>query len=473
MKASKTEKTSKQNKINPEIFREYDIRGIADKDLTNNIVEKIAKAYGTYVQEHNKKGTVDIVVGRDNRLSSERIENALIKGILSTGCNVIGIGVAPTPILYYAIHHYKKDGGVMVTGSHNPIEFNGLKLCLGADSIYGKEIQKLRAMVERNKKEEKKKKEGKLTTKNPIEPYLNEIKEKIKLKRKLKIVIDAGNGTAGMIVPKLFSSLGCEVVPLYCNLDGRFPNHLPDPTVPELMQDLMQKAKEEKADIGLGYDGDGDRIGTVDEKGKMIFSDKLLALFSKEFLLKNPGEKIIFDVKCSDALPEFIKKYGGKPIMWKTGHSLIKAKMKKEKALFAGEASGHINFADEWYGFDDAVYASARLLQFLSSSNKNFSELMSEVPSYYSTPVIRSYCSDKDKFDIVEKVREHFKKTYKVIEIDGAKIMFENIGGWALVRASNTQPAIVLAFEAKTKEGLKEIKSIVAKKLREFNITFV
>jgi len=461
----------KLNKINPEIFREYDIRGIADKDLPNDVVERIAKAYGTYVQEQSKKETIDIVIGRDNRLSSERIKNALVKGILSIGCNIIDIGIVPTPVLYYAIQHYKKDGGVMVTGSHNPVEFNGLKLCLGADSIYGKEIQKLRLMAEQDKSKEVKKK-GKLAKKSPIESYLSEIKEKIKLKRKLRIIIDAGNGTAGLIAPKLFSSLGCEVIPLYCNLDGRFPNHLPDPTVPELMQDLKSKVKEEKADLGLGYDGDGDRIGTVDEKGKMIFSDILLALLSKDFLSKNPEASIVFDVKCSNALLEFIKKYGGKPIMWKTGHSLIKAKMKEEKALFAGEASGHINFADEWYGFDDAIYASARLLQILANSNKNFSELLSEIPFYHMTPVFRPYCPDKDKFKIVEKVKEHFKKNFNVIDIDGAKILFENIGGWALVRASNTEPALTLAFEAKTEGGLEKIKSVIAEKLKEFNISF-
>jgi len=359
----------------------------------------------------------------------------------------------------------------MVTGSHNPLKFNGLKLCLGADPIYGKEIQKLRAMAEHDKSK-KAEKEGKLTTKKPIGPYLTEIKKKIKLKRKLKIVIDAGNGTAGIVAPKLFSSLGCDVIRLYCNLDGRFPNHLPDPIIPELMQDLMKRVKKEKADLGLGYDGDGDRIGIVNEKGEMIFSDKLLALLSKEFLTKNHGEKIIFDVKCSDALPEFIKKHGGKPIMWKCGYSLIKAKMRKEKALFAGEASGHVCLADGWYGFDDAIYASARLLQILASSNKSLSQLLSEIPSYYTTHVIKPYCPDKDKFKIVEKIKQHFKKNYKVIDMDGAKIMFKDIGGWALVRASNTQPAITLAFEAKTKEGLKKIKGIVAKKLKEFNITF-
>lgn len=459
-----------QNKINPEIFREYDIRGIADKDLTSEAVEKIGKAYGNYLQEHIKKEIIDVVVGRDNRLSSERIKNAFVKGILLTGCDVTDVGVVPTPVFYYSILHYKKDGGVMVTGSHNPLQFNGLKLCLGADSIYGKEIQKLRVAIEHCKYKEGMK--GKLTKESPLEHYIEEVKKRIKLKRKLKIVIDAGNGTAGMIAPKLFSSLGCKVISLYCNLDGRFPNHLPDPTVPELMQHLMKKVKEEKADIGLGYDGDADRIGTVDEKGKMIFSDKLLALLSKEFLKRNPGAKIIFEVKCSNALPEFIKKYGGKPIMWKTGHSLVKAKMREEKALLAGEASGHITFADDWYGFDDAIYASARLLQILTSSNKSFSELMSEVPSYFSTSVIRPFCPDNKKFRIVEKIKNHFKKKYKVIEIDGAKILFENIGGWALVRASNTEPALTLAFEAKTKEGLEKIKSIVAKKLKEFNITF-
>lgn len=446
--------------INPNIFREYDIRGIAAEDLTNETIELIGKAFGTFL---GRKGMRKYVIGRDVRLSSERIKNALIGGINLTGGDVIDIGEVPTPVLYFAIVHLKADGGVMVTGSHNPIEFNGLKMSEGIASIYGNDIQKLRALIERNDFEAGL---GKTEQKNLVPDYVATIKSKIKVARKLKIVVDAGNGTAGVIAPQLWEDLGCEVIRLYCEPDGRFPNHLPDPTVPKYVKDLQQKVVETGAEVGIGYDGDSDRIGAIDEKGRMIFADRLIALFSQEVLKKHPGAKIVFDVKCSQALPEHIKKHGGEPLMWKTGHSLLKAKMKEIHSPFAGEMSGHIFFADDYFGFDDAIYASGRLLEIVSQSKQKLSELIDEIPYFISTPEIRVDCADDAKFDVVANIATSFKKQYETIDIDGARVLFGD--GWGLVRASNTQPVLVLRFEAKTEQRLSEIKNIFKKKLREY-----
>lgn len=446
--------------INPNIFRQYDIRGIADRDLTDENIELIGKAYGSYL---GKKGLKKFVIGRDVRLSSGRIQNALIKGITSTGGEVINIGQVPTPVLYFSILHFQADGGVMVTGSHNPIEFNGLKLCEGIASIYGEGIQDLRKIIDAN---EFLTGQGSIELKDVVPDYIQTIKEKINLKRKLKIVIDAGNGTAGVIAPQLWEDLGCEVIRLYCEPDGNFPNHLPDPTVPKYVVDLQKTVLENDADLGIGYDGDADRIGAIDDKGRMIFADRLIALFSRNVLEKNPGATIVFDVKCSQALPEYIEKFGGKPLMWKTGHSLLKAKMKEDEAPFAGEMSGHIFFGDDYFGFDDAIYASGRLLEIVAASDRKLSELTDEIPYFISTPEIRVECSDDAKFDIVADLVRSFKKDYRVVDIDGARVQFGD--GWGLVRASNTQPVLVLRFEAKTKERLKEIKEIFRKKLREY-----
>ena len=446
--------------INPNIFREYDIRGIAEKDLTDEVVELIGRAYGSYMR---RNGWKKFVVGHDVRLSSERIQNALIKGITSTGGDVINLGQVPTPVVYFAIVDLKVDGGVMVTGSHNPIEFNGLKLCEGIGSIYGEGIQNLKSIIDDNNFESG---QGKTESMNLVPKYMETIKSKIKLNRKLKIVIDSGNGTAGVIAPQLWEQLGCEVVQLYCEPDGRFPNHLPDPTVPKYVVDLQKKVLETKADIGIGYDGDSDRIGTIDETGRQIHADRLIALFSRDILKRIPGASIVFDVKCSQALPEYIEKFGGKPLMWKTGHSLLKAKMKEEKSPFAGEMSGHIFFGDDYFGFDDAIYASGRLMQIVANSNKKLSELIDDIPYFISTPEIRVECSDDTKFDVVADIAKSFKQQYDTFDIDGARVLFGD--GWGLVRASNTQPVLVLRFEAKTEQRLNEIISIFKKKLREY-----
>ncbi len=437
------------------IFREYDIRGIVDKDLTEDTVEKVGKAYGSIIQGN-------VVVGKDIRQSSEKFSKALIKGIRSTGCNVIDIGVSTTPLLYFSIHYYKQAGGVMVTGSHNPIEFNGLKLCKEVLSIHGEGIQDIRKIIE---KKEFKTGKGKLSNKKPLAHYNSYVKKDIKLNKKLKVVIDAGNGTAGLTAKKLLQDLGCEVIPLYCEPDGKFPNHLPDPTVVEYLQDLVKKVREEKADVGIGYDGDADRIGIVDEKGEIIWGDRLLMLYSKELQARKPGSKIVFDVKCSNLLEEAIKQHGGIPIMWKTGHSLLKSKMHEENAEIAGEMSGHMFFKDRFLGFDDAVYASCRFLEILSNTDKKASQLLEDVPKTYYTPEIRVDCSEDKKFRIPEELKKELRNEFTICDIDGARIQFQD--GWGLVRASNTQPVLVLRFEAQTQQRLEEIRRFVEGKVEE------
>jgi len=445
--------------MNPHIFREYDIRGLVEKDLTEEVAKQIGQAAGTYLRKYGNK----IVVGKDNRKSSHLLANALIEGLLSTGCDVIDIGTFPTPVLYFSIHLYSQTGGVMLTGSHNPPEYNGFKICEGLSSLYGEEIQKLRRIIESKNFE---KGEGKLFRKNPKQDYVNFISKKVEINPDLKIVIDAGNGTSGFLIPELMEKLNLNPSCLYMEPDGNFPNHLPDPTVVENMQDLIAKVKQLKADIGIGYDGDADRIGAIDDRGRIVWGDKLLCLYAKDMLSRHPHSKVIMDVKCSQATIEYIEKYGGKPIMWKTGHSLIKEKMKKEGALLAGEMSGHMFFKDNYLGFDDAFFASLRLLEILSKTKEKFSQLVDEIPNYYSTPEIRIDCPEQEKFKVVENFKKYFKKKYKTIDIDGVRILFEN--GWGLVRASNTQPILVLRFEAKTEQGLQEIKNEIKKKLSEY-----
>lgn len=451
--------------MNTNIFREYDIRGIADEDLTDDVVERIGKAYGSTML---RKGHGLVSVGRDVRLSSERIKDALIGGILSTGVNVIDVGVVPTPVLYFSIVHLETDGAVMVTGSHNPIEFNGLKMNEGLLSLYGEQIQNLRKMIESVDFEDG---NGRLTSTEIIPAYQKMIEERITIRKPFKIVIDAGNGTAGPVAPDVFERLGCKVVRLYCEPDGRFPNHLPDPTVLKYVKDLKEKVIAEEADIGLGYDGDSDRIGVIDERGNVVFADQLLALLAKDVLATNPGGVILFDVKCSQMLPEVIEKAGGKPLMWKTGHSLIKKKLKETGAPLAGEMSGHIFFEDGYFGFDDGIYVSFRLMQYLSTQEKSLGELVDELPKFVSTPEIRIGCPDEDKFDVVRRITEDFKKSYEVIDIDGARVLFGD--GWGLVRASNTQPILVLRFEAKTEQRLEEIRRVFREKLSVFKMVEV
>ncbi|GAV23967.1 phosphomannomutase/phosphoglucomutase [Carboxydothermus pertinax] len=439
-------------KVNPSIFREYDIRGIAETELNDEVVRLIGQAYGTFLKRYN----IDIItVGGDVRLSTEKIRKSLIEGIIATGINVIDIGIVTTPLFYYSLYHFDVNGGVMVTGSHNPKEFNGLKLALGKTTIYGEQIQEIRKIIEENRIALSEN-PGKVTHENIGRAYIEMLTSKIKLgSRKLKVAVDAGNGAASDYIVPYLDALGCEVIPLYCQPDGNFPDHHPDPVKRENLVDLVKYVREEKADLGIAFDGDADRIGVVDDRGEVVWGDKLMVLYWREILARHPGETAIVEVKCSQALVDEIIKLGGKPYFYKTGHSLIKAKMKELNALFTGEMSGHMFFADEYFGFDDAFYAAGRLLRILSNSDKKLSELLADVPVYYSTAETRIDCSDELKFKVIEKIKEDALKQYEAITVDGIRILYPD--GWGLVRASNTQPVLVARCEAKSPERLKEI----------------
>jgi phosphomannomutase/phosphoglucomutase len=442
--------------IKPEIFREYDIRGIVDKDLNPETVELLGRGIGTYYRHKKRR---EVAVGRDCRLSSSKFFEALTRGLHSTGCEVVDLGTVPTPLLYFAIYHKKIEAGVMITGSHNPPQYNGFKMMVGDETLYGKEIQNIFDIIKNNAFIQEK---SSLKRAYDIIPeYQDYLVKNIKLKKKMKVVVDAGNGTAGFVACPVFKRLGCEVIELYCNMDGRFPNHHPDPTLPEALKDLIKKVAETKAELGVAYDGDGDRIGVIDDQGNILWGDQLMVFFSRDILSSNPGAQIIFDVKASKVLYEEVEKLGGRPIMWRTGHSLIKKKIKEEKALLAGEMSGHIFFADRYFGFDDAIYSSARLLELLARSPKKLSQMFSELPKTYHTPEIRVYASDKVKFKIVEEVKKELAKKHPIIDIDGVRAIFPQ--GWGLVRASNTQEVLVLRFEGDTDEALKAIEKEVKK----------
>lgn len=448
-------------KISPFIFREYDIRGKVGVDFTPEVVRLIGRAYGTMVK---RNGGQKIVSGRDGRLSGPDLQKALIEGILATGVDVIDIGVTPTPVMYFSLFTLEDmGGGIQVTGSHNPPEFNGLKICLGKDTLFGKDIQKIRELVE---KEDFESGEGKYSERDALSPYIDYLSQNIHLARPLKVALDPGNGVCALTAPEIFKRLGCEVECLFCDLDGTFPHHHPDPVVPENLKYLIETVKTKELSVGFGYDGDGDRIGVIDEKGNIIWGDQLLIIFAQELLKRHPSAKIIGEVKCSRILYQIIEKLGGKPIMWKTGHSLIKGKMKEEGALLAGEMSGHIFFADRWFGFDDGVYASLRLAEILSASNKPLSAFLEGLPKMISTPEIRTECPDEIKFQVVAELVERFKREgLKVVDVDGARIEFKE--GWALVRASNTQPVLVLRFEAETEEFLDTLKNRLYSALKE------
>ncbi|RPJ16122.1 MAG: phosphomannomutase/phosphoglucomutase [Desulfobacteraceae bacterium] len=439
--------------MNPGIFREYDIRGVTGKDLTEEDVILIGKSVGTYLLDRGKS---NVVVGRDCRITSENYAEKVMVGLLSTGCNVTDIGVCPTPVLYFSIQHLKMEGAVMVTASHNPPEYNGFKVCIGSDSLHGRELLELLEIINNNAFSSGK---GSRSFSDVVTPYKEFLNKNIFISKPLRVGIDAGNGTSGVIAVPVLKNLGCEVHDLYCDMDGRFPNHEADPTVLKNMKDLIALVREKNLDIGIGYDGDGDRIGVVDEKGDLIFGDKLMIIFAREILSRKPGATFISEVKCSKTMYDDIEKHGGRAIMWRTGHSLIKKKMKEEKAELAGEMSGHMFFADRYFGFDDATYASCRLLEIIAKTGKKISELLSDVPKTYSTPEIRVDCPDDKKFALVKNVTDFFRKDYNVIDIDGVRVLFED--GWGLVRASNTQPALVLRFEAMTEQRLKEIKNLV------------
>lgn len=447
--------------MNPAIFREYDIRGLAEKDFDADFANLLGKVHGTAVY---RKGGRRVTVGRDCRATSDPYAEAVIQGLLSAGLQVYDIGVCPTPLLYFSLFHLDVDGGIMVTASHNPSEYNGFKVCLGKDTLYGEQIQDLRVRMERGDFQENA--GGKREAYAIIPPYQEHLWRDVpSLARPLKVVIDAGSGVGGPVAPPIFRRLGCEVWEIACTMDGSFPIHHPDPTVPENLELLIDKVKKEKADLGIAYDGDADRIGAVDEKGNILWGDELLILFARDILKSRPGATIISEVKCSQRLFDDIARNGGKPIMWKAGHSLLKAKMKETGAVLAGEMSGHMFFADRYFGYDDAVYASLRLVELVARLGQPLSALLADLPKTVSTPEIRVDCPDDKKFQIAERAKEFFRQRYPIIDVDGVRVQFPD--GWGLIRASNTQPALVLRFEATTDEKLNEYRRIVEAKLKE------
>ncbi len=457
--------------VNFNIFREYDIRGNADEDLTDEIVYLIGRAYGTWLINHN--GSKKITVGGDARLSTERIRTAIIKGLTSTGLNVINVGLVTTPMLYWTLKYFDLTGGVMVTGSHNPPEMNGLKLCFDKGTLYGEQIQEIKNLIEAGNFIQG---AGHSSKVNIDDEYLKMLKSKFKpFNKKFKVVCDSGNGAAGLTAKKYFESLGCECVSLYEKPDGNFPNHHPDPQKRENLQDLIKFVKSEKADVGFAFDGDADRLGVVDNLGNVIFGDRLMTLYWREILKAHPGALVLVEPKCSMVLPEEAEKLGGKVLYWKSGHSVIKAKMRETGALFAGEYSGHMFFADEFFGHDDAFYSAGRVLRIMSNENKSLSELMSDIEIYPSTEEIRVPCDDTIKFKVVENIKNKALENYKCSTIDGVRILYPE--GWGLIRASNTQPVITVRCEGKNKIALEnimqDVKSrILAENLPDFKWTF-
>lgn len=447
--------------MNPAVFREYDIRGLAEKDFDKDFALLLGKVHGTAVAE---KGGTRVTVGRDCRVTSDPYAEAVIAGMVSAGLHVYDIGVCPSPLLYFSLFHLNVDGGIEITASHNASEYNGFKICLGKDTLYGQQIRDIRTRMERN--DFLGKPGGKVERYEIVPPY-NEflLADVPKLARPLKVVIDAGSGVGGPVAPPIFKELGCQVWEIACVPDPKFPFHHPDPTVPENLEMLIEKVKHEKADVGIAYDGDADRIGAVDEKGNIVWGDELLILFARDMLKRNPGATVISEVKCSQRLYDDIAKNGGKPIMWKAGHSLLKAKMKETGALLAGEMSGHMFFKERYFGYDDAIYASLRLLEILANSGKPLSTLLADLPPGVSTPEIRVDCPDDKKFVIAQKATEYFRQHYEVIDVDGVRVQFAD--GWGLIRASNTQPALVLRFEAKSRAKLNEYRTLIEDKLEE------
>ncbi|NLV91974.1 MAG: phosphomannomutase/phosphoglucomutase [Firmicutes bacterium] len=456
--------------INREIFREYDIRGLEETDLRPDVVALLGRVLADYFRE---AGKTRVLIGRDIRLSGERIRANLGSGLIAGGMEVVDIGVVISPMFYYARVLFDIDAGIMITASHNPGEYNGFKIALGPATIHGEEIQGVLRRMEAAEGTEipllsPEEVEAKVEKRSIWPQYLQMMRDKIKLGPKpLKVVVDCGNGTASLFAEELFTALGCEVIPLYCTSDPTFPNHHPDPVRSDNLKELQALVTKEGADVGIGFDGDGDRIGIVDNEGAIVWGDVLMVLYWREILPKYPGATAIIEVKCSQALVEEVEKLGGKPFFYRTGHSLIKAKMKEVGAVFTGEMSGHMFFADEYYGFDDAFYAAGRLLRILSNTDQSMSQLLQDVPKYPSTAESRVECSDRDKFRVVEELRDRMKAKYEVIDVDGARVLFPE--GWGLVRASNTQPAIVARCEARTQEALEEITRIMHDELTSFD----
>ncbi|HPC66804.1 MAG TPA: phosphomannomutase/phosphoglucomutase [Syntrophorhabdaceae bacterium] len=451
--------------MNKEIFREYDIRGTVEKDLTDDVVKNIGRAFASYMHERGKKNAS---VGRDGRLSSEHLKNLIVEGMVESGISVIDLGQCPTPLFYFSLFNMDVDGGIMVTGSHNPPEFNGFKVAFGKTTLFGEEIQDIRRIIEANSFV---KGEGRYSEyKNIVEDYYNFLRKNINIKKSFNIVVDAGNGVAGAVAVPIMKEMGQNVIPLFCDVDGHFPNHFPDPTVEKNVVALRQTVLEKKADVGIGYDGDGDRIGVVDNEGNIIWGDYLMIIFARDIFKERQGAYFVSEVKCSKNLYEDIEKHGGKPVMWKAGHSLIKQKMKELNAVLGGEMSGHMFFADRFFGYDDAIYASLRLIEIMEKEGRPVSEFLKDLPKLYSTPEIRIECPDSIKFQVVKRLTDYYRDRYKIIDIDGVRVLLDD--GWGLVRSSNTQPVLVLRFEADTQDALDRIKKMVTDDLKNIMAEF-
>ncbi len=441
------------------MFREYDVRGVADRDLDDELVHALGLGIGTILSGGSR---LRIALGRDCRVSSERLYRALVQGLVSAGVHVIDVGVGPTPLLYFAVHHLDADGGVMITGSHNPAEDNGFKIMRGRASFFGKDIQELRRIIENE--ELVRTPGGKVEAIDVSDDYVQATtKDIVRPTLPLPVVVDAGNGSGGPLALRCLRAIGVEPVEsLYCDMDGLFPNHHPDPTVPKNLEQLIARVAATGARVGIAYDGDADRLGAIDQNGDIVWGDKLMILFSRAVLAKNPGAAILGEVKCSQTLYDDIASHGGRPILWKTGHSLIKAKMKEEHALLAGEMSGHLFFADRYFGYDDAIYGSLRLLEILGSDPRSLGEMLADVPRTFTTPEIRVDCPDDLKFDLVKAVTRRFESGgLPVVKVDGARVSFPSGGSapsWGLVRASNTGPVLVMRFEAGSEEELARIR---------------
>jgi phosphomannomutase/phosphoglucomutase len=449
------------------VFREYDIRGIADEELSSELIRAIGDAFAMAIAEQAPKGkSLRIAVGRDCRLSSPRIFDALCEGLMGTGVEVVDIGVGPTPLLYFAVHHLEADGGVMVTGSHNPSQENGLKLMKGKASFFGDDIRRLRDRVTVSLPIPDAP-TGSMRTIDLSQPYIERVCEGIDFSNSgLSVVIDAGNGSAGPLGLRAMRSAGLDPEAIFCEMDGRFPNHHPDPTVIENLATLIARVKSSKASVGIAWDGDGDRLGAVDASGEVVWGDKLMVLFARDVLQRHPGAAILGEVKCSQTLYDDIEKHGGRAILWKTGHSNIKTKMKEEGALLAGEMSGHLFFADRYFGYDDGIYGALRLLAILAESKKTMGELLQDLPPTFATPELRIECPDAIKFEVVDRVRDRYRQHHEVIDVDGARILFGD-GAWGLVRASNTGAVLVLRFEARSEARRDELRAEVERAVAE------
>ena len=454
--------------INPHIFRQYDIRGVVGTDVTPQVAEAIGRAFATLLRRRASGGEgLTVALGRDNRLSSDELAEAVARGLAASGVDVIDVGTVPTPVLYYAAVHFATDGALQVTGSHNPPEYNGFKLSFGVSSLYGSAIQDLLELVRTDDFESGR---GTVERREIVAEYVRDIASRFSPSRPIKVVADCGNGTGSLVAVDLLRALGdsVEVIPLFCESDGTFPNHHPDPVVDANLHDLRAKVRETGADVGIAFDGDADRIGAVDDQGRIVRGDTLLLLYGLDLLERHPGEKVVFDVKCTQALPEVLEEAGGRPIMSATGHSLMKERMKREEALLAGELSGHIMFGEDYFGFDDALYAACLLVSILTRLPEPLSARLDRLPQFVSTAEIRYPAREEVKAGVVGRAVEHFRGEHEVIDVDGARVLFGD--GWGLIRASNTEPVLVARYEARSPERLGQIRDTMEGWLRDQGI---